>query len=89
MMKWGLIPFWAKDPSIDNRMINARAETLMEKSAFKNAFQRRRCLAIAVALIGVYLYADNPYPHSLVFSSANSKNDAEMKTRQCAQVVMP
>ena len=47
MMKWGLIPFWANDPSIGNRMINARAETLMEKSAFKNAFQRRRCLVLA------------------------------------------
>lgn len=47
MMKWGLIPFWAKDPSIGSRMINARAETIMEKPAFKNAFQRRRCLVVA------------------------------------------
>jgi putative SOS response-associated peptidase YedK len=41
---WGLVPFWAKDPSIGNRMINARAETIAEKPAYKNAFQRRRCL---------------------------------------------
>lgn len=41
---WGLVPFWAKDPSIGGRMINARAETLAEKPAFKNAFKRRRCL---------------------------------------------
>jgi len=41
---WGLIPSWAKDPSIGNRMINARAETLIEKPAFRNAFKRRRCL---------------------------------------------
>ncbi len=47
MMKWGLIPFWAKDPSIGNRMINARAESIAEKPAFRNAFQRRRCLVIA------------------------------------------
>ncbi len=41
---WGLIPSWAKDPSIGNRMINARAETLPEKPAFRNALRRRRCL---------------------------------------------
>jgi putative SOS response-associated peptidase YedK len=44
---WGLVPFWAKDPSIGNRMINARAETVAEKPAFKNAFKKRRCLIIA------------------------------------------
>ena len=42
--KWGLVPSWAKDPSIGSRMINARAETLLEKSAFKKAFATRRCL---------------------------------------------
>ena len=41
---WGLIPSWAKDPSIGNRMINARAETLTEKPSFRTAFRRRRCL---------------------------------------------
>lgn len=44
---WGLVPFWAKDPSIGSRMINARAETLAEKPSFKNAFRRRRCLILA------------------------------------------
>lgn len=43
-MHWGLVPFWAKDPGIGSRMINARAETLAEKNAFKQAFRRRRCL---------------------------------------------
>jgi len=42
--RWGLIPSWAKDPSIGNRMINARAETISEKPSFKHAFQKRRCL---------------------------------------------
>jgi putative SOS response-associated peptidase YedK len=42
--RWGLVPFWAKDPSIGNRMINARAETVAEKPAFRNAFTRQRCL---------------------------------------------
>jgi len=44
---WGLVPFWARDPAIGSRMINARAETLAEKSSFKNAFKKRRCLIIA------------------------------------------
>lgn len=42
--RWGLIPSWAKDPSVGNRMFNARAETVAEKPSFKNAFQKRRCL---------------------------------------------
>jgi len=44
---WGLIPSWAKDPSIGNKMINARAETLQEKPSFRSAFRRRRCLILA------------------------------------------
>jgi putative SOS response-associated peptidase YedK len=44
---WGLIPSWAKDPSMGSRMINARAETLVEKPAFRAAFRRRRCLILA------------------------------------------
>ena len=44
VFKWGLVPGWAKDPSIGNRLINARAETLVEKPSFRNAFTRRRCL---------------------------------------------
>ncbi len=44
---WGLIPFWAKEPGIGNRMINARAETLAEKPSFRNAYKRRRCLILA------------------------------------------
>lgn len=43
-MHWGLVPIWARDPSIGNRMINARAETLAEKNSFKSAFRHRRCL---------------------------------------------
>lgn len=47
LLQWGLIPFWAKDPSIGSRMINARAETLVEKPAFRAAFKKRRCLVLA------------------------------------------
>lgn len=44
IMKWGLVPFWAKDPSIGSKMINARIETVGDKPAFKKAFDQRRCL---------------------------------------------
>ena len=46
-MQWGLVPSWAKDAQIGQRMINARSETLLEKPSFRNAFQRRRCLILA------------------------------------------
>ena len=42
--RWGLVPFWAKDPSIRNRMINARSETVDSKPSLRNAFKKRRCL---------------------------------------------
>lgn len=47
LFKWGLIPSWAKDPKIGNRMINARAETLAEKPSFRTALKKRRCLVLA------------------------------------------
>lgn len=44
---WGLVPSWAKDPKMGNRMINARSETAHEKPSFRAAFKRRRCLVLA------------------------------------------
>jgi putative SOS response-associated peptidase YedK len=44
VVRWGLVPSWAKDPKIGSRLINARAETLAEKPAFRKAFVSRRCL---------------------------------------------
>ena len=68
-MKWGLIPFWAKDPKIGNRMINARAETVGEKPAFRNALRRRRCLVLAD---GYYEWQKTPVgkrPYRIIMKS--------------------
>ena len=47
MLHWGLIPSWAKDPKMGARLINARAETVAQKPAFRSAFRQRRCLVLA------------------------------------------
>jgi putative SOS response-associated peptidase YedK len=47
MMRWGLVPYWADDLKIGNRLINARAETIARAPAFREAYQRRRCLVPA------------------------------------------
>jgi putative SOS response-associated peptidase YedK len=46
-LRWGLIPSWAQDPSIGNRMINARSDTASTKPSFRSAFKQRRCLVLA------------------------------------------
>jgi putative SOS response-associated peptidase YedK len=46
LLRWGLVPFWAKDPAIGNRLINARVETVTEKPAYREPFQQRRCLVV-------------------------------------------
>jgi len=46
-LKWGLVPFWAKDASIGNKLINARGETVAEKPSFRRAFKHQRCLVLA------------------------------------------
>jgi putative SOS response-associated peptidase YedK len=51
MLRWGLIPHWAKDPAIGNKMINARSETAHEKPSFRNPIRYRRCLIPASGFI--------------------------------------
>ena len=69
IMRWGLIPFWAKDPKTGARMINARAETVAEKPAFRNALKKRRCLVLAD---GYYEWQKTPVgkrPYRIVLRS--------------------
>ncbi|HWI70709.1 MAG TPA: SOS response-associated peptidase [Baekduia sp.] len=47
LLRWGLVPFWAKDVKVGYKMINARAETVTEKPAFRDALKTRRCLIVA------------------------------------------
>lgn len=57
LLRWGLIPSWAKDPSIGSKLINARGETIAEKPSFRTAFKRRRCL---VPMCGFYEWQGLP-----------------------------
>ncbi len=47
LYRWGFIPFWAKDPAIGNKLINAKSETILEKPAFINSFRSKRCLVLS------------------------------------------
>ena len=67
--RWGLIPFWAKDQSIGNRMINARAETVAEKPAFRAAYRRRRCLVLADGFYEWHKEGDGKTPYFVSLAS--------------------
>ena len=66
MMRWGLVPFWAKDPGIGNRMINARSETASGKPAFRAAFKRRRCVVPADGFYEWRKTPDGKQPYRIV-----------------------
>lgn len=69
MLRWGLVPFWAKDPSIGNRMINARAETVAEKPSYRNAFKHRRCVVLADGFYEWHRQGDVKIPHFISLKS--------------------
>ena len=71
LCRWGFIPTWSKDPSIGSRMINARAETVWEKPAFRSAFKRQRCL---IAANGFYEWRKDGKIRSPVYFCLKSRN---------------
>ncbi len=70
LLKWGLVPFWAKDQTIGNRLINARAETAREKPAFRDAYKKRRLL---VPASGFYEWKNEAGGKQPYFITAKSK----------------
>jgi len=69
MLRWGLVPFWAKDPSIGNRMINARAETVAEKPAYRAAYKHRRCIVLADGFYEWQKTGDSKTPYYISLAS--------------------
>ena len=63
LLRWGLVPFWAKDLKMGARMINARGETVAEKPAFRSAFKKRRCLVVADGFYEWKKEADGKQPY--------------------------
>lgn len=69
LMRWGLVPNWAKDSRIANRMINARSETLAEKPSFRRAFLQRRCLIPADGFYEWRLKGGQKIPNRITLGS--------------------
>jgi len=70
--RWGFLPSWAKDPSPGNRMINARAETVAEKPAFRQAFKKGRCLVVADGFYEWQSKGGKKYPLFIRLASAET-----------------
>lgn len=89
---WGLIPSWSKDPSIANKLINARAETVDKKPSFKDAFKRRRCLIVADGFyewkkedkneipLYFYLKSNQPFGFAGLYETWTSPDKKEINT---------
>jgi putative SOS response-associated peptidase YedK len=92
---WGLVPFWAKDISIGNKMINARSESVAEKPSFRNAFKKRRCLIIADGFyewkgqkgrkqpMFITLPDKNPFAFAGLWEAWNKKDDKDSIYKSC------
>lgn len=69
LLRWGLVPSWARDPSIGNRMINARSETVAEKPSYRAAYRRRRCLLLADGFYEWQKRGDTKTPYFITLAS--------------------
>ena len=91
-MRWGLVPSWAKDISVGNKMINARAETITEKASFRSAFKKRRCLVVADGFyewqkvgdakspVYIRLKSGRPFGFAGLYEVWNSPEDEQLTT---------
>jgi len=64
--RWGLIPFWANDPAIGNKLINAKSETAHQKPSFREAFKKRRCLVISDGFFEWKKWGKDKVPHYIM-----------------------
>ncbi|MCR4442282.1 MAG: SOS response-associated peptidase [Peptococcaceae bacterium] len=69
--RWGLVPSWAKDPAVGNRLINARAETLLEKPSFRRSFLQRRCLVPADGFFEWKKEGANKTPYRIIMKDGS------------------
>ncbi len=95
---WGLVPFWAKDISIGNRMINARSESIAEKPSFRNAFKKRRCLILADGFyewkgekghkqpMFITLPDHKPFAFAGLWETWNEKDDQDSIYKSCTVI---
>ena len=96
VMRWGLIPFWAKDLKVGARMINAVGETVSTKPAFREAFKKRRCLVLANGFyewkkdgnrrLPTYIYSKNNEPLAFAGLWETWKSSESPVVRSCAIV---
>ena len=82
MMRWGLVPSWAKDPKIGSRMINARAETLAERPSFRVAYRRRRCLIVADSFYEWKREGRNRTPMRIMLESGENRSPSPVYGRR-------
>lgn len=99
--RWGLVPFWAEDPSIGYKMINARAETVAQKRSFARAFKKQRCLVVADGFyewrkladgkrkmpMYVHLHEDRPFGFAGLYENWKSKEGTILQT--CTIITTP
>ena len=96
VMRWGLIPFWAKDLKVGARMINAVGETVSTKPAFRAAFKKRRCLVLANGFyewkkdgnrrLPTYIYSKNNEPFAFAGLWETWKSSESRVVRSCTIV---
>lgn len=101
LFHWGLVPFWAKDISIGNKLINARAETVASKPSFRTAFKKRRCLIIADGFYEwknvqgkkepyfLTLPDEKPFAFAGLWEEWNAKGKADKSYRSCTIITKP